>query len=180
MPLTPMTCEVAARLRAAGLTYPEVGRTAGDLPDGYGHVRRSVLLGSGARVFAGAVTALMSWQVHLRAGIDVSASGPAAAAGTDVMLRAWVGPFRIGAPCRVVYVIDQPGRCGFAYGTLAGHPESGEEAFIISQDDDGTVILAITAFSRPATRLARAAGPFGRAVQHQITGRYLRALGGGL
>ena len=81
---------------------------------------------------------------------------------------------------RVVYAVDQPGRRGFGYGTLAGHPESGEEAFIISQGDDGTVSLAIIAFSRPATRLARATGPLGRAVRHQITGRYLRALGGDL
>jgi hypothetical protein len=74
MPLNPLTCEVAARLRVARLTCPEVGRTVGNLADSYDHVRRSALLGSGSRVFAGAVTALMSWQVHLRAGIGVSAS----------------------------------------------------------------------------------------------------------
>jgi uncharacterized protein (UPF0548 family) len=179
MPLTPLTGEAAARLRAACLSYPEAGRTAGELPDGYRHMHRTVLLGSGPRVFAGAVTALMSWQLHLRAGIDVSASGPATA-GTDVLLRTRIGPLRLAAPCRVVYVIDQPGRRGFAYGTLAGHPESGEEAFTISQDDNGAVSLAIIAFSRPATWRARTAGPLGRAMQHQITDRYLRVLGGGL
>ena len=34
------------------------------------------------------------------------------------------------APCRVVYVIDEPDIRGFAYGTLPGHPESGEERFV--------------------------------------------------
>src|SRR5215469_14773479 len=129
MPLIAMTPEVAARLRALDLTYPDVGATAGDLPDGYGRVRRSALLGSGSEVFAEAVTGLMSWQVQLGAGIDVCASAPTPAPGTNVMLRVGVGPLRVGAPCRVVYVIDQPGRRGFAYGTLAGHQESGEEAF---------------------------------------------------
>ena len=36
--------------------------------------------------------------------------------------------------------------------------------------------FTITAFSRPATPLARIAGPFGRAIQDHITARYLRAL----
>jgi uncharacterized protein (UPF0548 family) len=175
MPLTALTGADAARLRAASLNYPEAGRTTGELPDRYRHLRRSVPLGSGPRVFADAVTALMSWQLHLRAGMDVAACGPPAA-GTDVLLHARIGPLRLAAPCRVIYVIDEPGRRGFAYGTLAGHQESGEESFIISRDRDGAVRLAVTAFSRPATWLARAAGPLGRAAQDQVTRRYLRAL----
>jgi uncharacterized protein (UPF0548 family) len=43
----------------------------------------------------------------------------------------------------------------------------GEEAFIIEQRHDGAVTFTITAFSCPATLLARAAGPAVRAVQHQ-------------
>jgi uncharacterized protein (UPF0548 family) len=68
-------------------------------------------------------------------------------------------------------VVSEPGRCGFAYGTLPGHPESGEEAFLLEQHDDGTVTFAVTAFSRPATALARAAGPLGRAIQSHLTSR---------
>ncbi len=41
---------------------------------------------------------------------------------------------------------------------------------------DGTVSFEITAFSRPATSLARLAGPLGRQVQSAVTRRYLRAL----
>ena len=41
---------------------------------------------------------------------------------------------------------------------------------------DGTVSFTITAFSRPATPLAKAAGPAGRAIQRHLTTRYLRAL----
>ena len=44
-------------------------------------------------------------------------------------------------PARVVYVIDEPLRKGFAYGTLPGHPETGEEAFIVEYRDDDSVWL---------------------------------------
>ena len=47
MPLTVMAAEVADRLRGAELTYREPGRTAGVLPPGYHHLRRSAPIGSG-------------------------------------------------------------------------------------------------------------------------------------
>jgi uncharacterized protein (UPF0548 family) len=176
MAVTKLAGAAAARLRAAELTYPEAGSTVRALPAGYRHLRRTELVGSGPRAFAEAATAVMTWQVHLRAGIGVSASSPSAAEGTDVLLLARIGPVRLTAPCRVVYVVDEPGRRGFAYGTLDGHPESGEEAFIVTLQDDGTVAFTVTAFSRPATLMARAAGPVGRYFQDVITGRYLRSL----
>jgi uncharacterized protein (UPF0548 family) len=126
-------------------------------------------------VFTAAADALAAWQVHTRAGLSVSASSATAEPGSVLLLGLGVAAIRIGAPCRVVYVIDEPGRRGFAYGTLAGHPESGEEAFVVSRREDGTVAFTITAFSRPASPLARAAGPLGRVIQRHITNRYLRA-----
>jgi uncharacterized protein (UPF0548 family) len=77
-----------------------------------------------------------------------------------------------------VYAVDEPRRRGFAYGTLPGHPENGEEAFVIEHHDDDAVSFTITAFSRPATRLARIAGPLGRIAQRRITARYLRSIQG--
>jgi uncharacterized protein (UPF0548 family) len=68
------------------------------------------------------------------------------------------------APCRIVRVIDESDRVGFACGTLPGHPECGEEAFVVERRADGT-FFSITAFSRPADPLARLAGPIGRAIQ---------------
>jgi uncharacterized protein (UPF0548 family) len=69
-------------------------------------------------------------------------------------------------------------RCsrGFAYGTLPGHPERGEEAFLVRRHHGAAVTFTITAFSRPASALARAAGPVGRGIQRRITGRYLSAI----
>jgi uncharacterized protein (UPF0548 family) len=80
------------------------------------------------------------------------------------------------APVRVVAVLDEPRRRGFAYGTLPGHPESGEESFIVSMGDDDVVTFIVRAFSRPGGRLTRVAGPAGRIVQQRITDRYVRSL----
>lgn len=176
MALTLLTDAAAARLGAAGLTYREVGWTAGVLPPGYHHQRRTAAIGSGPDVFAGAVSALLGWKVHLRAGLRVCASSARAEPGAVLILGLGAGPLRVTAPCRVVYSIDEPDRQGFGYGTLPGHPECGEEAFIIERSPDGAVSFTITAFSRPASRLATLAGPAGRAIQHQTTTRYLRAL----
>jgi uncharacterized protein (UPF0548 family) len=81
-------------------------------------------------------------------------------------------------PARVVYVIDEPLRKGFAYGTLPGHPERGEEAFIVEYRDDDSVWLTIRAFSRPSSWLFWAGYPLVRLMQEVYTGRYERALTG--
>jgi uncharacterized protein (UPF0548 family) len=106
----------------------------------------------------------------------VSASAPAAVPGAVVVLGLGIGPVQVEAPCRVVYAVDEPHRRGFAYGTLPGHPESGEQAFVVAHHDDDAVSLTITAFSRPATRLAKIVGPLEGIAQRLITGRYLRSL----
>ncbi len=82
--------------------------------------------------------------------------------------------FRI--PVRVVYVVDEPTRKGFAYGALPGHPEAGEEAWIIEHRDDDSVWITVRAFSRPASRLWWAVYPALRIVQEVFTRRYLVAL----
>ena len=169
--------EVCDRLASAELTYQEVGATAGDLPAGYHQLAWSVPIGHGQQVFARAGDAVCGWQVQLGAGLQVSASARTAVPGAVVILGLGVGSLRLQVPCRVVYMVDEPRRRGFAYGTLAGHPEGGEEAFMIEHHDDDTVSFKVTAFSRPATRLAKLAGPVGAVVQRQVTARYLRSLG---
>ncbi|RVW08888.1 DUF1990 domain-containing protein [Prescottella agglutinans] len=156
------------------MTYREVGATAGELPVGYRHLRESVHIGRGEDTFLAASDALMRWDVHRRAGLRVQADAPTAVAGTDVVLR-WLG---FAIPCRVVYVIDEPDRRGFAYGTLSGHPESGEERFCVERLPDGSVVAAITAFSRPGRWFTSLGDPAARAVQRYVTRRYLRGFAG--
>lgn len=161
-------------------TYAEVGSTKdAELPEGFNHLRRTAVLGVGTEVFESAVAQLFSWQMHRGAGLGVECSGPVVE-GTMARLVFSMGFGRFSAPVRIVYLVDEPARRGFAYGTLAGHPERGEEAFIISIGADGRVMVEITAFSRHATWWARLAGPVTRAVQARITDRYIRALQAGV
>ncbi|CAN5147867.1 DUF1990 domain-containing protein [soil metagenome] len=157
----------------SGFTYDEVGATRGELPSGFHHVRRSRVLGTGEALFESASHLVMTWEMHRRAGMKVVAGVPRVQSGGAVQMR-WYG---IRIPCQVVYVVDEPLVQGFAYGTLAGHPESGEERFTVDRDaSTGLVTAHIVAFSRPGSRLARLAGPMGRRVQTYMTDRYLSAL----
>lgn len=158
-----------------GLTYPEVGATQGELPPGYGHLRRRATVGRGSTDFAEAATLLMTWDMHRRSGFTVESSSPRVVVGDVVRLGLRLGPARVLAPGRVVSVIDEPRRQGFAYGTLPSHPERGEESFLLSLLDDESVEFVIVAFSRPALWWSRAGAPVTRWVQRRVTARYLAA-----
>ena len=94
---------------------------------------------------------------------------------TAVMLLGW-GPLSLRIPVRIVYLIDEPTRRGFAYGTLPGHLECGEEAFIVELRDDESVWLTIRAFSRPAHPALWLVYPVLRLFQAIFTSRYEHAL----
>jgi uncharacterized protein (UPF0548 family) len=172
--VTPLSARAAAALRAADFTYPEVGATAAALPRGYRHLTRTRALAD--LDFDAAGRLLLGWQLQERAGLAVAASSPYAEPGAVALMRLGLGRAALRIPCRVVYVLAEPNRVGFAYGSLPGHPESGEELFVLERDDAGRVRLTVTAFSRPATVLARAGGIATRWFQDRVTSRYLRAL----
>lgn len=165
-----------AELRAASLTYAAVGATGGELPAGYRHARRRAVVGAGPTQFRAAASALLAWQVQRCSGIDVRASAPEVRVDEVADLRIGAGRLRVSAPVRVVHTIDERAEQGFAYGTLPGHPVSGEEQFVVELMPSGLVLFTITAFSRPAWRLARLAGPFDDVAQALMTRRYLLAL----
>jgi uncharacterized protein (UPF0548 family) len=158
------------------LNYPDVGATSGPLPSGYAHVRRSKGIGHGTEAYEAASARLLAWELHRGAGLRVLASHDSAVERCDVLLGIGPAPLRLAVPCRVVREVDEPDRCGFAYGTLHGHPEAGEEEFLVRIGDDGTVEVVITAFSRPATWWARLGSPVARRAQTAVTSRYLSAL----
>jgi uncharacterized protein (UPF0548 family) len=170
--------ELNTALADAELTYPEVGATReSSMPaGGYGHVRRDVAIGHGHVTFQRAVDGLFSWNMHRAAGLSVRSNTANAAPGGVVVLQAGFRRWGLMIPCRVIYTVDQPDRRGFAYGTLPGHPEQGEEAFLVTIADNEQVRFTIRAFSRPASRLARYGGPLTRMVQQHVTDRYVRAL----
>ena len=154
-------------------TYPEVGATASDHPAGYHSFTRTRTLKR--TDFDAAASELMTWQVQSRAGLRVAPTAEIAP-GVDVTMYLGPGRLSLTIPCRVVYVVDEPDRKGFAYGTLPGHPETGEEAFVLQRRADGQIDFTVSAFSRPATLLTKLGGPFGRLMQRLMTNRYLSAL----
>jgi uncharacterized protein (UPF0548 family) len=157
------------------LTYPKVGATDGrDLPPGFRHLRRTIMLGTGP-AFDRAVAGLRTWQVQRLSGLEVFPADAPIAPDSTVLMTLRFGFLWLTMPCRIVYIVDEPDRFGFAYGTLRGHPERGEEAFVVDRASDGTASFSITAFSRPQG-VAALGGPVTRAVQRWATERYFQAM----
>ena len=144
---------------------------------GYRPLVRSVAIGRGRATFERAAESILRWGMQAGSGMRVDgASGGAVAVGDTVRLAIPFGPLRVVAPAEVVYLVDEPRRRGFAYGTLPGHPERGEEAFLVTLDADDTVTVSVRAFSRPANWFWWLGAPMLRLAQEIYTRRYLRAL----
>jgi uncharacterized protein (UPF0548 family) len=158
-------------------TYAETGATNEEFPSGYHHFRLRRRIGSGRALFESAAQQILAYRMQRGTGIFDAASTPEAAPGTALTVRLGIGPFGITAPCRVVYVLNEPNRRGFAYGTLPGHPEIGEELFAVDYDPaDDSVHGLVAAFSRPGTWYTRLGGPATRFLQHYIAGKYIDAI----
>ncbi|RZU65440.1 uncharacterized protein (UPF0548 family) [Microterricola gilva] len=167
------------------LSYGPVGGTLAPTllaspPDGYRATESSVRLGSGAERFAAASVELMHWQVLRRSGIAVADAAGAGARevtlGDTVVQSLPLAGLRFAAPIRVVRVLQEPRRVGYAAGTLPGHPLRGEELFLIEHRADDSVWLVIRAFAQPATLLYRIGSPAIRFARRRYTARFLRAL----
>lgn len=108
--------------------YPERNATEHrPLPAGYHHLHHRTRIGSGRAVFEAAGAAVTTFRAHRASGMLVRADHGAVRPGTRVVVGIGFGPLRISAPCQVIRTTYEPARTGFAYGTLTGHPESGEE-----------------------------------------------------
>ena len=154
------------------MTYAPVGLTrTGDLPPGFNHLRYRTLLGSGPDLHRRAAEAILTFRMHRATGARVVTAASSAAPG--VLLTVRLGPMK--APCEVIWASES----GFGYGTRPGHPEAGEEAFEVSRDSSDRVWFSVTAYSRPATAVARLGGPVAVLFQHlyaRLLGRALKRL----
>lgn len=103
---------------------------------------------------------------------------PLLTAGTTATLTMHAFGQTVHAPVRVVAIIDEPDRKGFAYGTLEGHPVSGEESFVVERTADGSVWLQVRQFSQPASRKWQFVAPLVRRQQRAMAEKYLGALRG--
>src|SRR5215831_11329104 len=120
---------------AVPFSYPEVGQTKVCPPSAnYTIDHNRVELGRGANVFDLAKCAIAEWKMFDIPWIEVCWPDRPIEVGTTVAVLV----FHFGCwslnPARIVYVVDERGateRYGFAYGTLPGHGETGEERFTV-------------------------------------------------
>ena len=127
-------------------------------------------VGRGEADFARACAALRGWrQFEIGWAEVVRPSGAGITTGTVVVLLIHHLGFWSLNGARIVYEIDggeSGARCGFGYGTLPNHSESGEETFEVWLDrPTDQVMYRIHAVSRPRAPLARLGYLFARHLQ---------------
>ena len=161
-----------ARYRELPLSDAEVGCTRGGGAAGHKVDNYRVQVGSGSVVFERATQALRDWRMLRLGWVEPCWPNEPIKEGSLVGTLARVMGLWAVNVARIVYVIDEDGavaRFGFAYGTLPGHVEKGEERFLVEWDrNDGGVWYDILAFSRPRHILARLGYPWVRRVQRRF------------
>lgn len=168
---------LASEYAHAEFSYAEVGATRdGAVPAGYERIDYSWRLGSGADLLERAAQDVLIWFMHSRANTYPISSAEAAEPGSNILLQQRLFGFAVLAPCRVVWTSTDGPERGFAYGTLEGHPEVGEEAFVVAMQEDGEVSFRVSGFSRPAPGLPARLRPITKGLQRRAIRRYHRAL----
>jgi uncharacterized protein (UPF0548 family) len=169
------------------LSHDDVGATLNGKvvrtgPSGYRIYEKAVCIGYGLARWEFAAHGIEHWELKTRSGFTVETEHGSAATRVERKRRYWlvahVGPFRVREPVEVVSVVDERATKGYAYGTLAGHPISGEEAFVVDLRADDSVWLTIRSVSRPGAGLWWLLYPVLLAAQRLYRRRYLRALAG--
>lgn len=158
------------------VNYPEVGATrTGPLPDGYRHLVRTVELDAPLQEAAELV---MTWGLQERCGLRPKSEAERAAPGVEFTLHylglrlpPWRRLLAINLPCQVVWAEETPERVGFGYGTMTGHQERGEAAFLL-EAADGRTRFTVRSFSVPGTLLSKLGKPVVRILQARATDRY--------
>jgi len=153
----------------SNVTYVGIGRTNSTPPSGYTVDHHRFELGRGDAVWDKSRSALQGWRQFELGWLEAIPKDTPLAPGAQVGLlaRAW-GMWILNA-ARIIYVIDEPTRFGFAYGTLPRHVETGEERFLVELNPaSGDVSYDILAFSRPRHLLTRIGYPITRRMQKRF------------
>ena len=168
--------EFVSSQRNLPFTYAEVGATNTTPPSGYKVDHNRIQLGEGEATYQRGVKALKSWRQFDLGWVSIAPRGVVVEVGATVAVKARAfGTWSLNAS-RVVYVIDEPRRFGFAYGTLPDHVERGEERFLVEWLEDDSVWYDILAFSRPQHLLVRLSAPLARLLQKRFARESLMKL----
>ncbi len=120
-------------LRASSDTfsYDDVGATRSKPPAGFDVDHNRQLIGNGREDFEKAKDAIRSWKMFDFPWVRLAYTDTPIEVGREVAMIVKHFGFYSMSSARIVYVIDEPERFGFAYGTLTGHVERGEERFSV-------------------------------------------------
>lgn len=155
--------------RKALFNYKERLQTKSDESvKGYDNDHHFEQVGKGEQDWENAKEVLLSWKHFPSKWTKIYDFNESVEVGNEVAVTFLLfGIWWINS-ARVVYKIDEPNRFGFAYGTLEGHVESGEEIFLLERDADGHVFYHIKAFSKPAYWFVRLGYPLARRYQKKF------------
>ena len=150
-------------------SYPEVGRTRDEshVPN-YDNDFNFIELGQGEAIWQAAKMAIRQWKMFPGRWACIFADDTPIREGETVAMSAQVLGLWWLNSCRIVYVIDNEQQFGFAYGTLPGHVERGEELFMVEKTPDDKVRYVLKAFSRPRFWMARLGYPLVRQYQRKF------------
>ena len=150
-------------------TYRQVGQTrTNDRVPGFNNDFNFIELGRGEAVWQAAKAAIRQWKMFPGGWACIFPDDTPIREGEIVAMSAQVLGLWWLNSCRIVYVIDNEQQFGFAYGTLPGHAECGEELFMVEKTADGTVRYVLKAFSKPRFWLARLGYPVARMYQRKF------------
>jgi uncharacterized protein (UPF0548 family) len=176
-PSSSAVSEFIARQSRQPFTYSAVGATNNTPPPEFTIDHNRLELGTGAETFRRAVSALKSWRQFDLGWVAIVPEGVPIEVGSTVAVKARAfGTWSLNAT-RIVYVINEERRFGFAYGTLPDHVECGEERFLIEWNEkDDSVCYDILAFSKPRHALVRLSRPLARMLQKRFARESLRRM----
>lgn len=150
-------------------TYFEVNETKDSkMIKGFDNDYLRVKIGTGIEDFLFAKSLIADWRMFPTSWTVVFPVGePIKKDQTIVLLAKFAGIWWMNCS-RIVYLISESRKFGFAYGTLPGHMERGEELFQVSIDKNEEVWYEIKAFSRPRFWLTKLLYPVMRRLQERF------------
>jgi uncharacterized protein (UPF0548 family) len=139
------------------------------VPKGFARDHLRAEIGSGAAAFEAARAAFRRWEQFDLGWVRVANPEAAIEQESVVAVEAHtLGLWSVNCS-RILYVIDEPDRFGFGYGTTHLHVERGEERFLLEYYPvSGAVYYDLLAVSQPANWLAWLGYPYTRRQQHRF------------
>jgi uncharacterized protein (UPF0548 family) len=131
-------------------SYSPLELTRSSPPAGYNVDHNRVQLGTGAQCFTAACAAIKRWKMFDLGWVKLCFDDtPIEAGATVAIVVRHLGFWSMNA-CRIVYVIEEQDKYGFAYGTLTEHAEIGEERFMVEWDRESDAVwYDLLACSKP-------------------------------